>query len=156
MKPAAMYLLTWSVIAASAQSADIAGSELANINDDRAEFHYMMHCQGCHTPDGTGGAGVPVMRDFVGHFTRTEKGRAYLVRVPGSAYSVLDDKNLAEVLNWLLLRFSGDSLPGDFMPYSADEVAEYRRNPLNEIVDYREHMLQEIAAELNEPEVMHQ
>ena len=136
---------------ASAQYADPNSGYAAGINYDRAEYHYMMHCRGCHTPDGSGGAGVPGMAGFVGHFTRTESGRAYLVRVPGSAYSVLDDASLAEVLNWMLLRFSGDSLPENFVPYSAGEVAEYRQNPLLELVEYRAHMLREIAAELKEP-----
>jgi mono/diheme cytochrome c family protein len=129
-------------------AADPQAGYAVKINDDRAEYHYKMHCQGCHTPDGSGGAGVPAMRDFVGHFTRTENGRAYLVRVPGAAYSVLDDESLAEVINWLLLEFSGDSLPGNFIPYSSEEVAQYRRDPLLELVEYREHMLQEISVKI--------
>ena len=126
----------------------------SSVNHDRAEFNYMMHCQGCHTPDGVGGGGVPRMKDFVGNFTRTDAGRAYLARVPGSAYSVLDDENLAEVLNWIVLKYAGDSLPSGFVPYESREVASYRRQPLEEVIEYRKQMLQEIAVERQEAEVM--
>jgi mono/diheme cytochrome c family protein len=134
----------------------MAGAEPVNesVNVGRAEFNYMMHCQGCHTPDGIGGAEVPRMKDFIGHFTRTGQGRAYLVRVPGAAYSVLDDEKLAEVLNWIVLKYAGESLPMDFVPYNAEEVGEYRSQPLAEVVEYRKRTLLQIAVELQDPEVM--
>ena len=85
------------------------------------------------------------MKGQVGHFLATEAGRDYLVRVPGSATSALADTELAEVLNWILVSMGGDSVDQDFAPYSASEVSTLRVKPLNEVVNYRAHLLQEIA-----------
>ena len=117
------------------------------VNPQRAHFNYQMFCQGCHTPDGAGASAVPRMKDFVGIFLSTQAGREYLVRVPGSATSALDDAKLAEVLNWIILEFAGDSVSGRFEPYSAPEVAQLRQNPLNEVEQYRAQLLAEIASD---------
>ena len=110
----------------------------------KAQYHYQMHCQGCHTPGGVGGNGVPRLRGVVGHFLKSPEGRAYLLRVPGTAHSALDDQALSAVMNWTLARFGGDSLPADWQAYSASEVAAYRKNPLAEILAYRAAVLHEI------------
>jgi hypothetical protein len=117
----------------------------AEINDQRAHFNYQMFCQGCHTPDGAGAVTVPRMKDQVGHFLETEKGREYLVRVPGSATSALSNDELAEVLNWILREFAGDSLAEDYRAYTAEEVGRMRQVPLNEVEAYRAQLLVEIA-----------
>ncbi len=112
---------------------------------EKAHFQYQMFCQGCHTPDGSGAKSVPRLKDHVGRFLQTREGREYLVRVPGSATSALDNGELAGVLNWILDEFAGDSLDTSYKPYSADEVGELRKNPLNEVVLYRAALLGEIA-----------
>lgn len=113
------------------------------INEARATYNYQMFCQGCHTPDGAGANYVPPLKNSVGYYLRTPAGRDYLVRVPGSATSVLKDADLAEVLNWILLNFAGSSLPGSnqFEPYTADEVATLRQRPLEEVFNYRLELL---------------
>ena len=116
-----------------------------DINRARAHYNYQMFCQGCHTPDGSGFKSVPQMKDHVGHFLTTPAGREYLVRVPGSATSALDNEELAEVLNWILLEFAGDSLDKAYRPYSAAEVARLRQNPLNEVEHYRAQLLADIG-----------
>lgn len=115
------------------------------LNPERALFNYQMFCQGCHTPDGSGANAVPQMKDHVGYFMATPRGREYLIRVPGSATSALDDEQLAEVLNWIILEFAGDSAVGDHEPYTAAEVRQLRKSPLNEVVSYRARLLAEIA-----------
>jgi mono/diheme cytochrome c family protein len=120
------------------------------INPDRARFHYQMHCQGCHAPDGAGASHVPRMKDMVGNFLRTPEGREYLVRVPGSAISALDDEELAEVLNWILQEMAGASLPENYARYTAQEVGKLRRNPLNEVVAHRGRLLTDISRTLGE------
>lgn len=121
----------------------------ATVADDRAyrqaQFDYQMHCQGCHTPDGDGASSVPRMKDKVGIFLRSQAGREYLVRVPGSATSALPDERLAAVLNWILREFAGDSLASDYQPYSALEVGELRQRPLNEVDQYRAELLQALT-----------
>ena len=117
-----------------------------DINWQRAHFNYQMFCQGCHTPDGSGAKTVPRMKDHVGNFLTTSAGREYLVRVPGSATSALDNAELAEVLNWILVEFAGDSLDKNYRRYTPSEVAELRVSPLNEVAHYRAQLLVEIAS----------
>ena len=111
----------------------------------RVVFDYQMNCQGCHTPDGSGAGSVPAMKGHVGVFLESRAGREYLVRVPGSATSALSDKRLAAVLNWIVYEFAGDSLQSPFTPFTATEVGPLRANPLNEVNDYRDHVLRAIA-----------
>jgi len=40
---------------------------------------------------------------------------------------------VAKVLNWILQNFSFDELPGDFVPYSEEEVARFRRKPMADV-----------------------
>lgn len=117
------------------------------INTARAKFNYQMLCQGCHTPDGAGGKGVPRLKDFVGNFLNIEKGRKYLVQVPGSANAALDDTQLAEVLNWLIVEMGGLSVPDNMRYYTAEEVHKLRKEPLFEVLDYRRQLLAEMSAE---------
>ena len=116
------------------------------INAGRAQFNYQMSCQGCHAPDGSGAGAVPRMRDQVGMFLNTRAGREYLVQVPGSAVSALGDAELAEVLNWIVAEFAGDSLTIAFEPYTGEEVGLLRQQPLNEVVHYRAQLIAEIAS----------
>lgn len=114
------------------------------INDKRAKFNYQMLCQGCHTPDGSGFKDVPRIKGFIGNFLVNQKGREYLVRVPGSANSALNDKDLAEVLNWIIFEMGGTSTPNNLQRYTAEEVAKLRKNPLFEVVEYRKQLLLEL------------
>jgi hypothetical protein len=116
-----------------------------NMNWQRAQFNYQMFCQGCHTPDGTGASTVPRLKDQVGYFLGTPAGREYLVRVPGSSTSALDDEQLAEVLNWIIQEFAGDSVDESYERYTSLEVARLRQRPLNEVEQYRTQLLVEIA-----------
>ena len=116
------------------------------INEDRARYHYQMFCQGCHTPDGSGVNAVPPLKGRMGVFLRSQRGREFMVQVPGSATSKLDDTQLAEVLNWCIENFSASSLiNGDYLPYTAEEVGRLRQSPLQEIDNTRAEVLAEIA-----------
>ena len=82
----------------------------------------------------------------MGYFLRSQRGREFMVRVPGSATSKLDDAQLAEVLNWSIENFAGSSLSADgYEPYTAAEVGELRTRPLQEIENHRASVLAEIA-----------
>ena len=122
-----------------------ASLQAEELNPARAHFHYQYYCQGCHTPDGVGGRSVPKMKDHVGTFLQSQRGREYLVRVPGSATSAMNDAELAEVLNWIILEFSGPSADDSFQRYTAEELGRLRQSPLNEVDRYREQLLLEIA-----------
>ncbi|MGH0036197.1 MAG: c-type cytochrome [Myxococcota bacterium] len=117
----------------------------ARAGDPRID--YMLQCQGCHLPDGTGLAGsVPSLAGEIGRFLLVPGGRAFLVRVPGSAQSVLDDRALAEVLNWMVREFGPDEVASDFRPYGAEEVARWRSEPLVDVAGVRRELVARIAA----------
>lgn len=124
-----------------------AGEGRAEINAARASYNYQMFCQGCHTPDGSGFRGVPQLKGSIGTFLKSQQGREYLVRVPGAANSPLDDAQLAELMNWNIEQFAGNSVPANWRYYSADEVAEYREQPLLEVMQYRSKLLKIITAQ---------
>lgn len=100
-------------------------------NPAQARVDYMLKCQGCHRPDGTGDPrSTPAMKGVVARFLHVPGGREFLGRVPGVATVDLDDRRLANLLNWTLFRFDADNVPRDFRPYTATEIAKLRANPL--------------------------
>lgn len=122
-------------------------AQAEGINEKRALDNYIMLCQGCHLPDGSGVIGsVPSIKGFAGHFLRVEGGREFLVRVPGSANAAIDDAQLTELLNWMLLEFSAAELPSDYQPFDASEVGRLRVDPLTEVVAARQHLVDKINA----------
>ncbi|MEJ2013829.1 MAG: cytochrome c [Anaerolineales bacterium] len=74
--------------------------------DERSD--YLLHCAGCHRPDGTGlPPDVPSLVGPLGRIASSPAGRDYLARVPGAAQAPLTDAELAAVLNWVLAEFNG-------------------------------------------------
>lgn len=112
-----------------------------------AEADYMLNCQGCHLPNGSGfpARQVPDLRNQMGRFLSVPGGREFLVQVPGSAQTALNDADLARLLNWMLLRFSAAQLPADFQPYTAAEIGALRRQPLAQVSEVRSELLERIA-----------
>lgn len=114
------------------------------------EVDYMLHCQGCHLPDGRGKRGaVPSLVGSVGRFAALPAGREFLVRVPGSAQSPLDDAALAALLTWMVQRFG--PLPPGFEPFSAAEVARLRQPPLTDVAARRRALLEQLGASKVDP-----
>jgi hypothetical protein len=115
---------------------------------DFAHQNYLLHCAGCHLPDGTGSASndVPTLHRIPGEFIKVPSGREFLAQVPGIVYSPLSDGEVAEILNWLLVRFNADVLPPTFEPYTAKEVATYRAVRPASIMKVREAVLADLAA----------
>jgi mono/diheme cytochrome c family protein len=107
----------------------------------------MLHCRGCHGPDGAGAPGAaPTFRGHVARFLAVPGGREYLIRVPGTAQSELDDARTAALLNWIVREFSAEQMPPDFKPYDADEVARHRHAPLIDVYAVRGELLRAIDA----------
>ncbi len=109
-----------------------AGKSLPGITDARqAHVDYMLKCQGCHRPDGSGDDhSNPPMRGVVARFLSVPGGRAFLARVPGVATTNLDDRRLANLVNWTLYTFDPEHVPADFKPFSAQELNALRQHPL--------------------------
>lgn len=111
----------------------------------RAAQRYALHCMGCHG-DGQGVPGkIPVLRDSLGLYLRAPEGREFLMRVPGASNSPLSDQALAEVLNWMLMRFSANQLDASFRPYTGSELAAHRRPALSEVMAHRRALVQRLA-----------
>ncbi len=92
-----------------------------------AQTMWMLNCQGCHRADGGGtGGAVPPMPGIVARFLWVPGGREYLIRVPGVATSPLADDSLAVLVNWMLKKFDPENIPGEFTPYTPEEVSSLR------------------------------
>lgn len=101
------------------------------INPQRAWQNWTLNCQGCHRPDGTGSEGTaPSLAGTVSKFLTVPGGREYLGRVPGVATSPLSSADLADLMNWMFVRFDKEHMPSDFAPFTADEIARLRTKPL--------------------------
>ena len=103
---------------------------------------YLLYCRGCHlhTGDAVPAANVPSLHELV-PLLASQEGRDYLVRVPGVAKTPMTDKQVAEVLNWVLTNFNTDTLPDDFRPFTAEEVAAARYRALPDPLKAREEIL---------------
>jgi mono/diheme cytochrome c family protein len=114
---------------------------------DLGRQNYILHCAGCHQLDGSGapGSGVPKIKGVLGHFPRLTEGREFLVQVPGSSNSALNDLEVAELLNWMLHHFSRDELPADFVPYTTDEVTRLRAQRLTDVTAARAGVVKKLA-----------
>ena len=112
-------------------------------------MNYMLHCSGCHGQDATGspGAGVPSMRGAIGHFFKVEGGRQFLIQVPGTSQSSLNDAQTAELMNWMLKTFSKDEILAATPPYTRQEVAQLRASPLVEVAAEREVIIKRLQAQ---------
>jgi mono/diheme cytochrome c family protein len=121
---------------------------LASADDRRARFNYLLHCSGCHQADGTGsvGSGIPNMKDRVGHFLRIPEGRAFLIQVPGTSQSPLNDALTAELANWMVKAFSKAEIPAYFVHYSDVEVANLRAYPLSDAAGTRSDIARRLRA----------
>jgi mono/diheme cytochrome c family protein len=94
-----------------------------------AQTLYLLHCSGCHGPDGSGDPRVDVapFPDLIGQFLRDPEGRRYVTNVGGVMSAGLNDHDTARVLNWLIETFAGKSMPaGGFKKFDAAEVRKLR------------------------------
>ena len=99
---------------------------------------YLLHCSGCHMPDGSGLINVvPTLHDTMGRIVTETEGRSYIVRVPGASQAPISDEKLTEVLNWMLTEFSSNTLPENFKPLTVKEVKQARSDLLADPLKYR-------------------
>ena len=112
----------------------------------RARINFALFCAGCHQMSGKGAAGiVPDLGEYLGQFAQHPESRSFLAQVPGASSSPLDNKELAEVLNWILYTMNEEQLASDFKPYTTEEVAEYRKSPLLEVIPVRDRLVEKIV-----------
>ena len=105
---------------------------------------FLLRCAGCHGAEGAGAstAGVPDFRNSVGRLARDEGGRLYMLHVPGVVGSGLDDRQKAEVMNYILTRW-GDGPPA--RPFTSEEVAHLREQSVPDVVALRRSLVRALA-----------
>ncbi|MBX3679198.1 MAG: c-type cytochrome [Rhodocyclaceae bacterium] len=126
----------------------LAGGASAASDAVVARHQYILNCAGCHQVDGRGAptGDVPTLRGQLGHFLKLPEGRAFLVQVPGTSNSALNNAEVTRLLNWMANAFSGDTLPADFTPYTEEEVTRYRSHPLEDVSATRAAIVASLAA----------
>ena len=108
---------------------------------DRARVNYMLHCQGCHLPDGRGFPGrVPDMRHTLVPLLSLEGGREFIVQVPGTATSALLSDELAELLNWMIAEIPARPPSSTVAAFTAVEVEDLRKTPLVNVTETRNYL----------------
>lgn len=118
---------------------------VAHADDSRARQNYLLQCAGCHGEGGHGLDGhVPSMHGTFAIFAQQVEGRAYLLRVPGVTQSTLEPKLLAEVMNWALKEFSTPAQASAARPFTAEEIAAARAEPLLEVNAARASLLDKL------------
>lgn len=130
-----MALATCVLGAAMAQAAGLQTAASVNplsiaLSDpELAQWDYVEQCAGCHGVQGKSApADLPELRNRVGYFMCTPQTRAYLIRLPNIAHSrILDNAQLADMLNFVVFGLGGTSAPKGSRPFSADEVARERK-----------------------------
>jgi mono/diheme cytochrome c family protein len=118
-----------------AWAADPGAAGFAGERRGRAAEHYLLHCSGCHGPDGRGIPGVTPSLHGLAALAETAVGRSYLLRVPGVAQAPLSDAELAALLDWVLERFSeasGAATDPPLLRFDPREVARWRSRPLRD------------------------
>ncbi len=96
----------------------------------KPQADYMLNCQGCHLPDGTGAAGkVPSLRTSLTPLAQSAAGRPLPGAGAGRGAVGLSDAELAQVLNWMVRNLSARP-PPQWREFTAQEVTRYRATPL--------------------------
>jgi len=113
-------------------AADLKSEPIEPLSGARSD--YLLNCGGCHGFRGVSNPKlVPSLKDLVGYYLRTAAGRAYLPRLPNVAFSTLSDQKLAALLNYVVFEIGANSAPPGAKPYTAAEVARWRKQPLDEV-----------------------
>ncbi|RQS25271.1 cytochrome c [Burkholderia sp. Bp8992] len=139
-------LSSWLLLAGAAAVAVASPAHADGAADAAlARQHWVLNCMGCHTATGGGIPGkVPPLANSLGYFTHLPAGREYVMRVPGASNSALSDRELADVLNWVLTTMNRDALPRDFTPYTAAEIAAHRRPAFSDVATMRAGLVREL------------
>jgi len=112
------------------------------------KVNYMLTCIGCHVAEGRGAPGkVPSIRNTLVPFALLAAGRRFLVQVPGTSQSPLSNREVAELLNWMMRNLSERPLPSRATDFTAAEVASYRALRLPDVAGVRAKLLATIAAQ---------
>ena len=139
-------VLRYTLVAGVLGLSTLVGSHTVHAVGESPALAYKLHCMGCHLDDGTGSklGGIPSIPGLAGHFLKHEKGRLYLVNVPGVVNAGLPDKETAAILNYILKTWASNDMPPDSPPFTEAEVHALRQVKVDDITLLR----REISADL--------
>ncbi|GHT81475.1 hypothetical protein AGMMS49543_04070 [Betaproteobacteria bacterium] len=119
----------------------------AESNTLSPHVNYLLRCSGCHGADGTGSkmGGIPAFPGLISSFASDDTGRTYVMHVPGVVSTGLDNREIAEVMNYIVARW-GD--PAVAVPsFTAAEVDARRAIPVADIVVLRRDIARQLTAQ---------
>ncbi len=121
----------------------------AAVAQEAGRTNFILRCGGCHGMDGAGSevGGIPDFRNYVGAFAHSEDGRRYVMHVPGVVGASLSDKQIADVMNYVMTTWGEASLPADYAPFTEAEVTMLRAEPVGDVVAYRRKVAADLMAQ---------
>lgn len=135
--------LAFAILALASHATVTLAGESGTVSD--GQLNYMLQCQGCHRANGEGIEGqIPDMRVYGKQLLLTPKGREYYVAVPGSANSPLSDRELAEVLNYIIANLLGNPNGQPVARYTENEVSRYRSVRFSDVEGVRAQLIDRI------------
>lgn len=121
-----------------------------------AQVAYLTSCGGCHGIEGQSAPGaVPTLRDLTGSFLCTRQGRDFIIRLPDVALTPLSDRELTEVMNFVVFDLGAPVAGGgEARPYTVAEIARLRRHPLTDtgLTAYRNRVVAGLATRCSVPQ----
>lgn len=109
-----------------------------------ARANYLLLCSGCHNASGMGSeeGGVPAFPGSVGKIAGFDRGRTYMMHVPGVVSNALTDAEIADVMNYVLDTWAVDEGAARF---TGGEVAARRKLPVPDVVAERRAVAADLA-----------
>lgn len=109
-----------------------------------ASTNYVLRCLGCHGMDGAGSTigGIPPFPGYIDSLFADDQGRTYLMHVPGIVASSLTDREIAEVMNYVMTQWGEQET---FTAFTVDEVARRRAEPVTDVVAFRRTLVERLA-----------
>lgn len=118
----------------------------AEAGERSARANYILLCSGCHNVSGMGSktGGVPAFPGSVGRIAASDRGRTYMMHVPGVVSNAMSDAEIADVMNYILDTWAAEARAAPFTP---DEVTRRRAVPVPDVVEERRQLAEELASQ---------
>lgn len=117
----------------------------AQAQERSARANYVLLCSGCHNVSGLGSeeGGIPAFPGSVGKIAAFDRGRTYMMHVPGVVSNSMSNAEIAAVMNYILDTWAPEA---GAAPFTAEEVTARRKLPIPDIVVERREVTEELAA----------
>jgi len=149
-----------AVLVAAAGATAIGSPTVAPITSlSEVQSTYLERCGGCHGIQGwSAPSEVPSLRGQVGYFLCMPEARAYLIRLPSVATAPLSDRELADLMNFVVFDLGAASTASDSRKFTPSEVRALRNRPLKEVAltSYRAGLVEQLISRCGAPASLRQ